>query len=327
MLSLTCAIGDYNQVRDLASGRVRAEGIALNVLPMPAEEVFFRALRNEEFDIAEMSMGRCTAMISRGEDRFVAIPLFPSRMFRLSSIYVRADRGIEKPADLKGKTIGVPEWAQTAGIYVRGLLTHHCGLRLQDVAWVQAGIHDPGREEEVAVDVPANVTLSRVHDRTLNDMLVGGEIDAVISAHPPECTRTHEHLVRRLFRDFQTDEREYFRATGIFPIMHTVILRRALYETNRWIANNLLAAFTDAKDRSIARLREVTAARVPLPWGFEYARQAAELFGDDFWPYGVDSNRVTLDAFLRYAHEQGVAARPVTVDELFPREVHHQFKI
>jgi 4,5-dihydroxyphthalate decarboxylase len=294
---------------------------------MPAEEVFFRALRYEEFDIAEMSMGRYTAMISQGDDRFVAIPVFPSRMFRHSSIYVRADRGIDKPADLKGKTIGVPEWAQTAGIYVRGLLTHRYDLRLQDMAWVQAGIHETGREEEVAVDVPAGVRLARVRDRTLNDMLLRGEIDAVISAHPPECTRKHESLVRRLFGDFQTEEREYFRTTGIFPIMHTVILRRPLFEANRWIANNLLAAFTDAKDRSIARLREVTAARVPLPWGFEYARQAAELFGDDFWPYGVNNNRTTLDAFLQYALEQGVAARPVTVDDLFPREVRHRFKI
>ena len=180
MLSLTCAIGDYDHVKDLASGRVRADGIELTVLSMPAEEVFFRAARYEEFDVAEMSMGRYTAMVSRGDDRFVAIPAFPSRMFRHSSIYIRTDRGIEKPLDLKGKTVGVPEWAQTAGIYVRGLLSRRYGLRLRDVAWVQAGIHDAGREEEVPVDVPEGVTLSRVVDRTLNEILVSGEIDAVI---------------------------------------------------------------------------------------------------------------------------------------------------
>jgi 4,5-dihydroxyphthalate decarboxylase len=327
MLPLTCAISEYDHVRDIASGRVRAEGISLRILDMPVEEAFFRMIRFEEFDLSEMSMGRYVAMVSRGDDRFVAIPVFPSRMFRHSSIYVRNDRGIRRPADLAGRTIGVPEWAQTAGIYTRGVLAHHYGVTLKDIHWIQAGIHQPGREEEVSVELPSGYRLTRIQDRTLNDMLMSGEIDGVMSAHPPRCTEDPEMPIGRLFADFVSEEHAFWKKTGIFPIMHTVVLRREIFERHRWIAANLLSAFTEAKERSVARLREVTAARIPLPWSFEYARQTAETFGDDYWPYGVSANLPTLSAFLEYALEQGVAARPLTVDDLFPAEVRRQFKI
>jgi len=327
MLSLTCAISDYDHVRDLASGRVRAEGIDLQILDMPVEEAFFRMIRFEEFDISEMSMGRYVSMMSQGDDRFVAIPVFPSRMFRHSSVYVRKDRGIGSAADLAGRTVGVPEWAQTAGIYIRGILAHHHGLRLQDVHWVQAGIHQPGREEEVKIGLPDGYRLTRMADRTLNDMLMSGELDAVISAHPPRCAETENASIGRLFEDFTAVERAFWQTTGIFPIMHAIVLRRGVFERHRWIASNLLAAFSQAKARSMARLREVTAARVPLPWSFDYARQTAAAFGDDYWPYGVDANRTTLTAFLRYAREQGVISRPLTPEDLFPAEVRARFKI
>jgi 4,5-dihydroxyphthalate decarboxylase len=327
MLSLTCAISDYDHVRDLASGRIRAEGIALRMLDMPVEEAFFRMIRFEEFDLSEMSMGRYVSMVSQGDDRFVAIPVFPSRMFRHSSIYVRKDRGINAPEDLAGRSIGVPEWAQTAGIYMRGILAHHYGVALEDINWVQAGIHQAGREEEVRVQLPDGYRLTRIQDRTLNDMLVSGEIDAVMSAHPPHCTQDKSATAGRLFEDFQSAERRFWETTGIFPIMHAVVLRRPVFEQNRWIAANLLAAFTEAKERSIARLKEVTAARFPLPWSFEYFRQTAESFGPDYWAYGIEPNLTTLKAFLSYAAEQGVTRRLLSVDDLFPPEVRKQFKI
>ena len=327
MLPLTCAISEYDHVRDLASGRVHAEGIALRVLDMPVEEAFFRMIRFEEFDLSEMSMGRYVSMVSQGDDRFVAIPVFPSRMFRHSSIYVRKDRGINAPADLTGRTIGVPEWAQTAGIYTRGILAHHYGVTLKDIRWVQAGIHQTGREEEVSVQLPDGYRLTRVNDKTLNGMLASGEIDAVMSAHPPHCAEDGSAPVGRLFEDFQSAERAFWRKTGIFPIMHAIVLRRAVFEKHRWIASNLLAAFTEAKERSIERLKEVTAARFPLPWSFEYFRQTSASFGDDYWAYGVTPNLTTLNAFLQYALEQGVAARPLSVDDLFPAEVRSQFRI
>ena len=327
MLTLTCAISDYDHVRDLASGRVRAEGISLRMLDMPLEEAFFRMIRFEEFDLSEMSMGRYVSMVSQGDDRFVAIPVFPSRMFRHSSIYVRKDRGINAPGDLAGRSIGVPEWAQTAGVYMRGILAHHYGVALEDIHWVQAGIHQAGREEEVRVELPDGYRLTRIQDRTLNDMLVSGEIDAVMSAHPPHCAQDDSATIGRLFEDFQSEERRFWETTGIFPIMHTVVLRRPVFEQNRWIATNLLAAFTEAKERSIARLKEVTAARFPLPWSFEYFRQTAASFGNDYWAYGTGPNVTTLKAFLNYAAEQGVTKRLLSVDDLFPDEVRQQFKI
>ncbi len=327
MLPLTCAISEYDHVRDLASGRVRPEGIALSCLVMPVEEIFFRMLRFREFDLSESSMGRYVSILSRGECPFVAIPVFPSRMFRHSSIYVRAAGGVKQPSDLRGRRIGIPEWAQTAGIYTRGMLGAQFGVGLADVEWVQAGIHEPGREEEVEIRPPAGVSLVRVTDRTLNDMLLSGEIDALMSAHPPECFEKGDARVRRLFSDFESWERRSWQETGVFPIMHTILLRKDVFERNRWIAMNLLKAFEEAKRRSVERLAEVTASRVALPWMFERMREVREQFGDDPWPYGVEANRTTLDAFLRFAFEQGVATRLMTPEELFPPEVRFQFKI
>jgi 4,5-dihydroxyphthalate decarboxylase len=327
MLSLTCAISEYDHVRDIASGRVRAEGIAISCLTMPVEEIFYRTLRHGEFDIAEMSMGRYASAVSGEACAFVAIPVFPSRMFRHSSIYVRTGGPVKQAQDLKGKRVGVPEWAQTAGIYARGMLAQQFGVGLHEVEWVQAGIQEAGREEEVVVNPPAGVHIARFSDRTLNDMLLAGEIDAMMSAHPPECFENGDPGVRRLFEDFMAVEHRYWRESGVFPIMHTVVLKRDVFERNRWIAMNLLKAFSEAKARSMERMAEVTAARVPLPWAFEYFRRTKEEFGDDFWPYGVEQNRTTLTAFLGFAFEQGVTRRLLSPDDLFPPEVRSSFRI
>lgn len=327
MLSLTCAISEYDHVRDLASGRVRAEGIDLSILNMPVEEVFFRALRFREFDVCEMSMGRYAALVSQGDCPFVAIPVFPSRMFRHSSLYVRRDGTVREPGDLKGKRIGIPEWAQTAGIYTRGMLADQFDVALGDVEWVQAGIHEAGREEEVVVRPPAGVSLTRAADRTLDDMLLSGELDAVLSAHPPHCFENGDARVRRLFEDFMSVGQRYWQDTGVFPIMHTILLDRRLYEKYRWIATNLFEAFTTAKERSIARLRDVTAARCPVPWLFEYVRRTVETFGDDYWPYGIEGNRNTLLTFLKYAYQQGITKDQLAPDELFAPEVRARYKV
>jgi 4,5-dihydroxyphthalate decarboxylase len=327
MLSLTCAISEYDHVRDLVSGRVRADGIELSCFSMPVEEIFFRMLRHREFDIAEMSMGRYVSILSQGDSPFVAIPVFPSRMFRHSSIYVNADGRVREPRDLKGKRIGVPEWAQTAGIYTRGILGQQFGIGLGDVEWVQAGIHEAGREEEVTVSPPDGVTIVRYSDRTLNEMLLRGEIDAMMSAHAPPSFEAGHPKIRRLFDDFMDIEQRYWRDSKVFPIMHTIVLRRDLFERNRWVAMNLFKAFEEAKDRSLERIGDATAARVPLPWAFEHLRRVKAAFGDDFWPYGLDANRTTLSTFLRFAYEQGVTPRLVSAEELFPPETHVRFRI
>lgn len=326
-LPLTLAIGDYDHIRDLASGRVAAEGIELSCLSLPVEEIFFRFIRFREWDVSELSMGRYVSLLSQGETAFVAIPVFPSRMFRHSAIYIRRDGPISAPRDLIGRRVGVPEWAQTAGIYVRGLLQHEFGLDLSAIEWVQAGIREAGREEEVTVAPPPGIRLTRRTDRTLDEMLLAGEIDAVVSAHPPPSIEMEDPRVRRLFEDPIAVEAAYWRKTGIFPIMHTIAMRREIFERHPWVAMNLLKAFETAKRCSVQRALEATASRFPVPWIAEHTRRARQEFGEDYWPYGVAANFATLDAFLHYAAEQGVCRRLLTVNELFPREVRAHFKI
>ncbi|HEV8674635.1 MAG TPA: 4,5-dihydroxyphthalate decarboxylase [Methylomirabilota bacterium] len=324
---LTLAISDYDHVRDLTSGAVRPEGIALTCLNLSIEEIFHRFTAFREWDVSEMSMGKYAALRSQDDPSLTAIPVFPSRVFRHSAIYVRRDGPVREPADLAGRRVGVPEWAQTAMIYARGLLVHQYGLRLEDVEWYQAGVNQAGRAEKVELKLPPGVRLTRVADRTLDGMLLAGELDAVMSARAPASVERRHPDVVRLFPDSMRVEEAYWRDTGIFPIMHTVAIRRDVFERHRWVAMNLYRAFDEAKRRSQARALEIAAARFPVPWIADHAARARELFGEDFWPYGIEPNRRTLEAFLGYAHEQGVCHRPLGVEELFPPEVRSTFKV
>jgi 4,5-dihydroxyphthalate decarboxylase len=326
-LPLTIAINDYDHVRDLLTGRVGAEGIALTALNFEVEEIFFRFVRFREWDISEMSMGKYVSLRAGGDDSLIAIPVFPSRLFRHSGIYVRSDGAVRAPGDLKGKRIGVPEWSQTAVIYMVGLLRREYGVALEDVDWVQAGVNEPGRPEKAALKLPDRMRLTRVADKTLNGMLKAGELDAVMSAHPPESYEKGEPWIRRLFEDHAPVELDYYRKTGIFPIMHTVAIRREAYDRHRWIAMNLLEAFEAAKRRSLARLREYNTARIPLPWLPARTKEIAAIFGEDFWPYGVEPNRRTLEAFLDFAHEQGVCQRLLKVEDLFAPETATRYRV
>jgi 4,5-dihydroxyphthalate decarboxylase len=324
-LLLTIAISDYDHVRDFASGAVQADGIAANFLTLTIEEIFFRFTRFREWDVSEMSMGKYVALRSQGDASLTAIPVFPSRVFRHSSIYVRRDGPVRAPGDLKGRKIGVPEWAQTAAVYSRGALMHQYGLKLQDVDWYQAGVNQPGRAEKVKLALPAGTRLTPVPDKSLDGMLLAGELDAVLSAHPPDSVERGDPRVVRLFEDYRAVEEAYWRDTGIFPIMHVVAIRSALLSQHPWVAGNLFKAFETAKRRSVARALEITATRFPVPWVYDTAAKAQAQFGELF-PYGVEPNRVTLEAFLAYAHEQGVCHRLVGIDELFPETVRAQFR-
>ena len=323
-LLLTVAISDYDHVRDFASGAVAADGIAANFLTLTIEEIFFRFTRFREWDVSEMSMGKYVSLRSQGDTSLSAIPVFPSRVFRHSSIYVRRDGPVRVPADLKGRRVGVPEWAQTAAVYSRGALMHQYGLKLQDIDWYQAGVNQPGRAEKVKLALPPGTRLTPRADASLDDMLLAGELDAVLSAHPPASVERGDPRIVRLFEDYRAVEEAYWRDTGIFPIMHVVAIRSALLARHPWIAGNLLKAFEEAKRRSVARALEITATRFPVPWIYDTAAKAQAQFGELF-PYGVEPNRVTLEAFLAYAHEQGVCHRLVAVDELFPETVRAQF--
>lgn len=326
-LRLSLATSDYDHVRDLASGLVRPQGILLNTLNFAVEEIFHRFTRYREWEVSELSMGKYSSLISQGDRSLWAIPVFPSRVFRHSSIYVRRDGPVRTPADLKGKRVGVPEWAQTAAVYSRGLLTDEYGLRLQDIAWVQAGVNEPGRQEKVKLQLPQGVHCKPRPDASLDTMLRTGEIDAVLSAHAPDSFEAGDPTIVRLFPDYQPLEEAYFRKTGVCPIMHVVALRRAVLERFPWVAKNLFDAFEEAKRRSIARSREITASRFPLPWIADAAARARAIFGEDPLPYGIEANRPTLEAFLRFAHEQGVCHRRLAPEDLFPPEVQTSFRV
>jgi 4,5-dihydroxyphthalate decarboxylase len=313
-------------VADLVSGRVVPQGIDLNCLTLQIEEIFFRELTYHEFDLCELSLAKHASLISQGDRLRSALPVFPLRLARHSSIYVRRDGPVRTPQDLKGRRVGLPEWAQTAAVYSRGLLMHEYAVSLGDVDWVQAGVNQPGRVEKVTLKLPAGVRLRSVPDKSLSELLITGEVDAVLSAHPPACFVQHHPNIGRLFDDFVDIERSYIQRTGIFPIMHVIGVRRELLDRYPWIAMNLFTAFDTAKNRSLERALFV-GSRYPIPWCYESARQAQELIGEDFWPYGIEANRRTLTAFLQYAYEQGVCHRLLQPEELFAAQVQQQFRL
>jgi 4,5-dihydroxyphthalate decarboxylase len=321
LVHLSMAISDYEHVREITQGIVRADGIALTPLIFPSiEEITFRFTRSLEWDVSELSFGKYISLTSQGTAGMVAIPVFPSRVHRHSAIYVRNDRGIKTAKDLEGRPVGIPEWAQTAGIYVRGLLAEEYGVDLAKIRWLQAGVNEPGRMEKVALKLPSGMQYESRPDTSLNAMLESGEIDAVISARAPQAFAAGGKAVR-LFPDYRDEEERYFRKTGIFPIMHIMTIRRAVFEQHPWVAMNLVKMFEEAKRRCYERLRDFTCARIPLPWAAAMVDEITTAYGTDPFPYGIEPSRPTIDAFCRFSHDQGVTHRRMTIDDLFPREV------
>jgi 4,5-dihydroxyphthalate decarboxylase len=326
-LQLTMAMGDYDQTRDLAYGTVRAEGIELRYLNLPLEEIFFRFIKHREWDISEMSFGKFVSLASQDDRSLVGIPVFPSRMFRLSSFYIRSDGRIQSPTDLRSARIGIPEWAQTASIYTRGYIAHELGIHLQTLEWVQAGVNEPGRAEKVALKLPDGIRYRQAPENSLNQMLLTGDIDVVLSARQPQAFTSGDPRVKRLFHDYRAQEEAHFRKSGIFPIMHVIAIRREVYEANPWIAMNLFKGFELAKNRALGRLTDITASQAPLPWLADYVGGMQKIFGEDLWPYGIEPNRRTLEAFLEFAWEQGVCHRRLAPEDLFAREVQSTVKV
>jgi 4,5-dihydroxyphthalate decarboxylase len=318
---LTLAVCDYEHVREIAQGLVRADGITLTPLIFPSiEEITFRFTRSLEWDVSELSFGKYISLTSQGNAPMLAIPVFPSRVHRHSAIYVRRDAGIRGPKDLEGRRVGIPEWAQTAGIYVRGFLAEAYGVDLGKIHWLQAGVNEPGRAEKVELKLPSVIRYEARPHGSLSAMLASGEIDAAISARAPEGFMPGGP-VTRLFPYYRTEEQRFFKSTGIFPIMHLITIRRTAFEQHPWIAVNLFKMFDEAKRRCLDRLRDFTCARIPLPWAAAIADEISADYGPDPYPYGVEASRPTLEAFCRYAHDQGVTHRRMSVEELFPREV------
>jgi 4,5-dihydroxyphthalate decarboxylase len=326
-LHLTLATTDYDHVRDLMYGVVRPEGVVLTAFVLPVEEVFYRFIKNREWDVSEMSFGKFIGYASQGNSPFIGIPVFPSRVFRHSAFYVRADRGIAKPKDLEGKRVGIPEWAQTAGIYARGYLSDTAGVDLRKIHWVQAGMNEAGREEKVEFKLPPGIQYEQRRDTSISAMLLSGEIDAAISARVPDAFKKGGGKIVRLFPEYRAEEARYHAATGIYPIMHVIAMRRTIFERYPWVAMNLFKAFDEAKRRSLERIRDLTASRIPVPWSAAIADEWSKDFGADPFPYGLEENRKTLAAFCRFAHEQGVTAKQLTPDDLFPKEVRASVRV
>ena len=326
-INLTLAINHYDHVQDMATGAVKAEGINLTVINHGPEEIFHRFLFSQEWEVSEISMGMSTSWISRGDAPFVLIPVFPSRVFRHSSIYILADGPIKKSADLKGKRIGIPEWGQTAGIYTRGWMVHTADVPLESVKWFQSGINDPGRKEAATLNLGEEIDLTVITDRSLSQMMLDGDLDAAFSARPPNKFLAGDPRIIQLFPNYREEEESYFNKTGIFPIMHTIAIRRDIFEKNPWVAQNLLTAFEEAKTRSLKRISNFTVSQLPIAWAYyDGPEMNKKLFGDNFWPYGIEPNRKTLEAFLQFGYEQGTLHKKISVEDLFPEEVLHHFK-
>ncbi len=320
-IPLTMAVTYFDHISDVMRGRVRPEGIDLTILQLPVEEIFFRMLNFEEWDVSEFALGKYVSLVAAGAAPFRAIPVFPSRVFRQSAVYAGATKSIREPKDLAGRRVGIPEWAQTACIYARGYLQHHWGLRLQDVRWVQAGVNEAGRKEKVKLSLPPGIEIEHVADRSLNEMMLAGDLDAMISAREPDAFLAGDPNMVRLWPETRALEEAYYRETGVFPIMHVIVIKNAVLDRHPWIATNLYKTFEQAKANTLRHIDSANSSRVPFAWAFEAVREAKRVFGDDFWPYGMEANRRTLDTFLQYAFEQGVTARRVAVEELFPKEV------
>jgi 4,5-dihydroxyphthalate decarboxylase len=327
-LALTLGCWNYDRTRALMDGTVRPDGIDINYLNMPVEETFFRMARFREFDVAEMSLSSYTVSLNSEARPFIAIPVFPSRFFRHSCIYINRNAGISTPKDLIGKRVGTPEYQMTAPVWIRGILSDHYGVKVDDCHYLVGGEEEPNRIEKITLNLPKNLKVEPIGpDKTLAQMLRDGEIDAFYTARKPSTFNTAPDRVGRLFENFVEVEREYYRTTGIFPIMHTVVIRRDIYEKNRWVAQALNKAFIEAQRLTYEDLKETAALKAMLPWAHAHIEDAHRDMGDDYWSYGFEKNRETLDIFLRYHHEQGLSKRRLKPEELFAPETLEAFKI
>lgn len=327
-LHLTVACGDYDRTKALLDGSVQPEGIRLNYLPLQAEEIFWRMGGHKEFDASEMSLSNQITMVSRGNPPFVAIPVFPSRFFRHSCVFINVDSGIKRPEDLKGRKIGAPEYSITAAVWIRGMLQDDYGVKTHEMQWFVGGQEEPGRKERVALKLPPEIKVAPIpNDKTLNGMLESGEIDALISARAPSSFVKGSPKVQRLFPNYKEVEVDYYRRTKIFPIMHVLVIRGDVYERHPWVARSLYKAFCEAKDRAIQAMRITNTLVCSLPWLFAEIEQVKQLFGSDWWPYGIEPNRHVLETLIRYMGEQGLIDRPLKVEELFAPSTAGEFKI
>jgi 4,5-dihydroxyphthalate decarboxylase len=327
MLELSVAVGDYDRTRALIDGSVTIDGVSPIYMTLVPEEIFFRAFRAAEFDICELSLSSYTVKTAQNNCPYIAVPAFVSRAFRHTAIYVRTDR-VKKPEDLKGRKVGLPEYQLTANVWARALLADDYGVKPSDIHWIRGGIEEPGRPEKLAIKLPPGVRLDNALDgATISGLLEAGEIDGFIAPRPPNLVEKGHPNIGWLFPDPVAVAKDYFKRTGLFPIMHVVGIRRTLAEKHPWLPGAVFKAFEQAKAIGVEKLSDTSATKVTLPFVEEALQAARTLMGEDYWSYGVEKNRKVLDYFLAQHHAQGLSSRRVAVDELFHPGTYESFKL
>lgn len=317
-LQISVAMGDYDRTRPLVDGRARVDGAEIIPMLLSPEEMFFRAFRHQAFDVSELSLSSYSISVARGDPHYVAVPVFLSRAFRHSSVYVRKDRGIDRPEDLKGRRIGIAEYQLSANVWIRGILEEEHGVAPSGITWVRGGMHTPGRPEKIKVTLPDDITVEEAPEgATLNAMLEAGEIDGFIGPRAPRCFAEGHPQVGRLWSDSMAAAEDYYRRSRIFPIMHVLGVRRSLADAHPWLPGALLKAFTEAKRIAEGLLSDTSATKVTMPFVEDTLDRARRLMGPDPWSYGLAPNAHVLDRFLDYHHAQGLSPRRVQVEDLF----------
>lgn len=316
-LKLSVAVGDYDRMRPLMDGLVQIDGVDPQFMALDPEEIFFRAFRHADFDICELSLSSYSVKLAAGTSPYIAVPVFPSRAFRHTSVYVRSDR-IKQPSDLVGRRVGLPEYQLTANVYVRMFLEEEYGVKASDVTWVRGGYEDTGRVEKISLNLPSNVRIEDAEPHeTISNLLAEGKLDAVIGPRAPSCFRHGDKLIGYLFPNPMQAAAEWYRKTKIFPIMHTLGIRRSLVDSHPWLPSAVTKAFSQSKVIALERLKDTSATKVTLPFVEEQLAAAEALMGEDFWAYGLAANRHVLERFLRRHHEEGLSSRLLNPDELF----------
>lgn len=327
-LNLSVAIGNYDRMRPLVDGEVQIDGVNSVYMLQEPEEMFFRAFRHADYDITELSMSSYTVKTSNNNCPYIGVPVFPSRAFRHTSVYIRTDRGIETPADLKGRKIGVPEYQLTANVWVRMFLEEDYKLKPTQVSWYRGGYEEVGRVEKINLNLTDGVKVVNIPEHeTLSHMLAEGELDAVIGPRAPSCfTNGHPH-VGYLFKNPQQESQRWYEKTKIFPIMHLLGIRKTLVEQHPWLPFSVYKAFEQSKQIAMARLTDTSATKVTLPFVEEQLLAARRMMGQDFWSYGFENNRHAIERFLVQHHAEGLSSRLVAPEELFHPASMEQFKI
>jgi len=326
-LRISVAVGDYDRTRPLVDGRVLVDGADPVYMLLSPEEMFFRSMRHESFDVCELSFSSYSVRTARGDCPYVAIPVFLSRMFRHTAIYVRKDR-IKRPEDLKGRRVGIPEYQLTANVWARAILQDYYGVAPEDIRWVRGGIETPGRPEKIPLSLPPGVVVeSAPEGLTISELLNRGEIDGFMAPRPPARDALANPAIGWLFDDPTAAAKDYFRRTRIFPIMHVVGVRKTLVDAHPWLPGALQKAFTQARDVALEALNDTSATKVTMPFVEEQLKAARDTLGPDYWSYGVAGNEVTLDTFLRHHHSQGLSSRRLSVEEVFHPSTYESYAI